>query len=60
MLIKPAQQRPVLRGPLLTEMGSLTSVEMCRTSGLSVYGISVFKARYQRRLYSLLSGRYSI
>lgn len=36
MLIKPAQKRPVLRGPLLTEMGTLISVEMYRTTGLSV------------------------
>jgi len=60
MLIKPAQQSPVLRGLLLTEMGLLTSVETCRTSGLSVYGIAVFIAGYQRQFYSLLSGRYSI
>jgi hypothetical protein len=42
MLIKPAQKRPVLRGPLLKEMGTLISVEMCRTSGLLVCTIAVF------------------
>jgi len=56
MLIKPAQQSPVLRGLLLTEMGLLTSVETCRTSGLSVYGIAVFIAGLSTEINTLRTG----